>query len=193
EDPRPLDLHRMGTIANVARYITAPDGGHHLICQGDQRFQVIEFLDGWPFLVARVLHIPEPHPSSPEIEARFLHLQSQAVEAIELLPQAPPELLAAIQQVTSPAELADLTTAYMDMKPEEKQEILETIDVLARMEKVSRFLAQRIEVLRLSAEIARQTKAALDERQREVLLREQLAAIQPQPAKGGAGPAAEVE
>jgi ATP-dependent Lon protease len=193
EDPLPLDLHRMGTIANVARYITAPDGGHHLICQGDQRFQIVEFLDGWPFLVARVVHIPEPHPSGPEVEARFLHLQSQAVEAIELLPQAPPELLAAIQSVTSPAELADLTTAYTDMKPEEKQEILETIDVVARMEKVSRFLAQRIEVLRLSAEIGRQTKAALDERQREVLLREQMAAIQRQLGEGEEGRAAEVK
>jgi ATP-dependent Lon protease len=193
EDPQPLDMHRIGTIANVARYITAPDGGHHLICQGDQRFQIVEFLDGWPFLAARVLRIPEPHPSGPEVEARFLHLQSQAVEAIELLPQAPPELLAAIQQVTSPAELADLTTAYMDMKPEEKQEILETIDVVARMEKVSRFLAQRIEVLRLSAEIGRQTKAALDERQREVLLREQLAAIQRQLGEGEEGRAAEVK
>ncbi len=193
EDPQPLDMHRMGTIANVARYITAPDGGHHLICQGDQRFQIVEFLDGWPFLAARVVHIPEPHPSGPEVEARFLHLQSQAVEAIELLPQAPPELLAAIQSVTSAAELADLTTAYMDMKPEEKQEILETIDVVARMEKVSRFLAQRIEVLRLSAEIGRQTKAALDERQREVLLREQLAAIQRQLGEGEEGRAAEVK
>ncbi len=193
EEPGPIDMHRMGTIANVVRYITAPDGGHHLICQGDQRFQVIEFLDGWPFLVARVLRIPEPSPTSAEIEARFLHLQSQAVEAIELLPQAPPELLAAIRSVGSPAALADLATAYMDMKPEEKQEILETIDVLARMEKVSRFLAQRIEVLRLSAEIGKQTKAALDERQREVLLREQMAAIQRQLGEGEEGRAAEIK
>jgi ATP-dependent Lon protease len=192
EDPRPLDMHRMGTIANIARYVTAPDGGHHLICQGEQRFQIIEFLDGWPFLVARVLRIPEPNPSAPEIEARFLHLQSQAVEAVELLPQAPPELLAAIRSITAPAALADFTAAYMDMKPEEKQEILETVDVLARMEKVSRRLAQRIEVLRLSAEIGKQTKAALDERQREVLLREQMAAIQRQLGEGEEGRAAEV-
>jgi ATP-dependent Lon protease len=193
EEPGALDMHRVGTIANVARYITAPDGGHHLICQGDQRFQIVEFLDGWPFLVARVLRIPEPNPSGPEVEARFLHLQGQAVEAIELLPQAPPELLAAIQSVTSPAALADLTASYMDMKPEEKQEVLETIDVVARMEKVSRLLAQRIEVLRLSAEIGKQTKAALDERQREVLLREQLAAIQRQLGEGEEGRAAEVK
>jgi ATP-dependent Lon protease len=92
----------------------------------------------------------------------------------------------------SPGGLADLATAYMDIKPDEKQEILETIDVTARMDKVSRLLAQRIEILRLSAEIGKQTKAALDERQREVLLREQMAAIQKQLGEGDEGKAAEL-
>jgi ATP-dependent Lon protease len=192
EAPGPVDMHRMGTVANIARYITAPDGGHHLICQGEQRFQVTEFLDGWPFLVARVIRIPEPEPSGPEIEARFVHLQNQALEAVELLPQAPPDLVMAIRSVTSPAQLSDLTASYMDLKPEEKQEILETVDIVARMEKVTRFLAQRIEVLKLSAEINKQTKAALDERQREVLLREQMAAIQRQLGEGEEGKTAEV-
>ena len=125
-DPAPIDMHRFGSLANIVRYITGPDGVNHLICQGDQRFQILEFLTGWPFLVARVLRIPEPEPRSPEIEARFLYLKGQATEALQLLPQAPEELLAAIQTVTSPSALADLTTAYMDLKPEEKQEILET-------------------------------------------------------------------
>jgi ATP-dependent Lon protease len=183
-EPGPGDMHRIGSIANIVRYITAADGANHLICQGQQRFQILEFLPGWPFLVARVLRIPEPETRSPEIEARFLHLKGQATEALQLLPQAPEELLAAIRSVTSPATLADLATAYMDLDPAEKQEILETIDVSARMEKVSRMLAHRIEVLRLSQEIGRQTKAALDERQREVLLREQLAAIQRQLGEG---------
>ena len=80
----------------------------------------------------------------------------------------------------------------MDVKPEEKQEILETVDIAARMDKVSRLLAHRIEVLRLSQEIGRQTKAALDERQREVLLREQMAAIQRQLGEGEEGKAAEM-
>jgi len=191
-DPSPIDMHRLGTVANIVRYITAPDGGHHLVCQGDQRFQIVEFLSGWPFFVARVLRIPEPDTRSPEIEARFLHLKTQAIEALQLLPQAPQELLSAIQSITAPAALADLATAYMDVKPEEKQEILETIDITARMEKVSKLLAHRIEVLRLSQEIGRQTKAALDERQREALLREQMAAIQRQLGEGEEGKAAEI-
>ena len=191
-DPAPIDMHRMGTIANVVRYITGPDGTHHLVCQGEQRFQITEFMGGWPFLVARVLRIPEPATQSDEIEARMLHLREQAVEAVQLLPQAPPELLAAVQGAPTPSALADLVATYMDVSPEEKQEILETIDLSARMEKVARLLAHRIEVMRLSREIGLQTKAALDERQREVLLREQMAAIQRQLGEGDEGKAAEI-
>jgi ATP-dependent Lon protease len=182
----------MGTVANIMRYVTAPDGTHHLVCQGDQRFQVTEFLNGWPFFVARVLRVPEPEPRSPEIEARFIHLKGQTLEAVSLLPQAPPELAVAIQGVTSPAALADLSATYMDVTPDEKQEVLETLDLAARMDKVSRMLAHRIEILRLSNEIGQQTKAALDKRQRDALLREQMATIQRQLGEGDEGKAAEV-
>ena len=68
-------MHRMGTVANIVRYLTAPDGTHHLVCQGEQRFQIVEYLSGWPFLVARVQQIPEPDVRTPEIEARFVNLQ----------------------------------------------------------------------------------------------------------------------
>jgi ATP-dependent Lon protease len=192
DDPSGIDMHRMGTLANILRFVTAPDGTHHLVCQGEQRFQIVEYLSGWPFLVARVLPVAESSVSGPEIEARFVHLKAQAVEAIELLPQAPRELLAAIQSIDAPPALADLTTAYMDIKPDEKQEILETVDITARMDKVARLLSQRIEILKLSQEIGRQTKSALDERQREVLLREQMAAIQRQLGEGDEGKAAEM-
>src|SRR3984957_6303076 len=184
EDPTPDDLYRIGTVANIVRYITGPDETHHIICQGVQRARILDFLPGTPFLAARVLHIPEPTTSSPEIEARFLNLQRQAIEPIQLLPQAPPELVGAFQSVTSPAALADLATSYMDIKPQDKQEILETIDLSARMEKVSRHLAERLEVLRLTAEIGQKTKATFDERQREAILREQMATIQRQLGEG---------
>jgi ATP-dependent Lon protease len=191
-DPLPIDMHSMGTVANVVRYITTPDGTHHLVCQGEQRLRVVEFLGGWPFFVARVVRIPDPVAGTAALEARLLHLRGQALEALELLPQAPQELMAAISSINSPGELADLTMAYMDVKPEEKQEILETIDITARMDKVSRLLAHRIEVLRLSAEIGKQTKTALDQRQREALLREQMATIQRQLGEGEEGKAAEL-
>jgi ATP-dependent Lon protease len=191
DDPTPDDLYRVCTVANIVRYITGPDETHHIICQGVQRARVLDFLPGTPFPVARVLHIPEPTTSSPEIEARFLNLQRQAIEAIQLLPQAPPELVGAFQSVTSPAALADLSTSYMDIKPQEKQEILETIDLSLRMEKVSHYLAERLEVLRLTNEIGQKTRATFDERQREAILREQMATIQRQLGEGD-GKAAEV-
>ncbi|MCP1831042.1 ATP-dependent Lon protease [Bradyrhizobium sp. USDA 4524] len=190
-DPGPDGLYRVGTTANIVRYITGADDSHHLVCQGVQRMRVLDYLPGTPFLAARVLQIPEPTTTSAEIEARFLNLQRQALEAAQLLPQVPQELIAALQGTTSPATLADLATSYMDIKPSEKQDILETIDLVARMDKVSRHLAERIEVLRLSQEIGQKTKAVFDERQREAILREQMATIQRQLGEGD-GKAAEV-
>jgi ATP-dependent Lon protease len=183
-EPGPDDLYRVGTVANIVRYITGPDDSHHIVCQGVQRMRVLDYLPGTPFLAARVLQIPEPTTSSPEIEARFLNLQRQAIEAAGLLPQAPQELIAVLQGTTSPSTLADLTTSYMDIKPQDKQEILETVDLALRMDKVARHLAERIEVLRLSHEIGQQTKASFDERQREAILREQMATIQRQLGEG---------
>src|SRR5215213_953840 len=184
DDPGPNDFYRICTVANIIRYITGPDDTHHIICQGVQRARVLDFLPGTPFPAARVVHIPEPTTTSPEIEARFINLQRQAVEAIQLLPQAPAELVALFQSTNSPGALADLATSYMDIKPQDKQEILETIDLSARMDKVLRHLAERLEVLRLTAEIGQQTKATFDERQREAILREQMATIQRQLGEG---------
>lgn len=194
EDPVAVDLHLIGTIANIVRYITAPDGSHILVCQGEQRFEVLEYLNGWPFFVAQVQRIPEASsdPLTPEIEARFMLLRRQALEAIELLPQAPQELANAVDAADSPGALADLVASYIDAKPEEKQDILETTNVSARMEKVSGILAHRIEVMRLSQEIGQQTKASLEGRQREILLREQMAAIQQKLGEGEEGKTAEM-
>jgi len=184
EHPGPAEMHRMGVVANLLRYITAPDGAHHMICQGVQRFHITEFLPGWPFLVARGLHLPEPVGQGDEVEARFLGLKQRALEALQLLPAAPAPLREAVEAVTAPGALADLAAAHMDLKPEEKQDILETLDIIQRLDKVSRLLAHRIEVLRLSQEINQQTRATFDERQRQAVLREQMAAIQRELGEG---------
>ena len=180
EEPSAADLYTFGTIARVMRYVTTPDGAHHLVCQGLQRFQILEILHVTPFLLARIQRIEEPVINSTEIEARFIHLKQLASEALELLPQAPPELVASVQAVTSPGILADLAAAHLDIKPEDKQGILETIDLIERIERVTRFLAQRVEVLRITQEIGQQTRDSLDKRQREFVLREQMASIQKQ-------------
>jgi ATP-dependent Lon protease len=177
DDPSPEDLYQIGTTVSVIRYLKAPNGMHHLICQGEQRFRALDYLSGLPFLAARFDLIPERESRSPEIEARATYLKQKAAEAIELLPQAPPELGAALQQVESPSQLADLIAGLVDIKPSEKQEILETFDIAERLKKVSDYLAHRVEVLKLSREIGEQTQEKLEERQREYLLREQMRTI----------------
>ncbi len=187
--PGPDDLYAVGVIANILRYITAPDGSNHVVCQGVQRFRITEFVPGFPYLVAKGVHLPEPKATSSDIEARFIILRQQALEVVALLPQAPQELRQAIEGVQSPAALADLAMAYMDAVPAEKQDILETIDLVQRLDKVSKLLGHRLEVLKLSAEIGEATKTSLDSRQREVLLREQMAAIQKQLGEDGSNAA----
>ena len=183
-DPYGTDMHRVGTVANIVRYLTAPDGGHHVIVQGIERFRALDFTSERPVLTANVQRIAEPEAEGQEAEARTMLLRQQAIEALELLPQVPAELVSAIQNAPTGGALADLTAAYMDISPTEKQEILETVDLNVRMDKISRLLSQRIEVLRLTQEIGRQTRAVFDERQREAVLREQMAAIQRQLGEG---------
>jgi ATP-dependent Lon protease len=183
-DPAGIGLYRVGTLANILRYVAAPDGAHHVIVQGVQRFRITEFVQEQPFFAARTIDIPEPAELTPEIEARSINVRQRAVEALELTPHAPAELIGAIQTATSPSTLTDLAAAYMDIPSEQKQDILETPDLSARMDMVARLLGERIEVLRISQEIGRQTKAAFDDRQREAILREQMAAIQRQLGEG---------
>ena len=178
EDPAPEQLHDVGTIAGIMRYVTAPDGAHHIVIQGQQRFRTLEYLPGYPFLVARIERIEEPETTSPEVEARLVHLKERTLEALQYLPQAPRELAAAIQAIPTPAAGADLVASFMDIKVEEKQEILETIDVKARLDKVLQMLSHAIEVLRLTRDISEQTKESVDSRQREYILREQMKTIQ---------------
>ena len=186
-DPSPTDLHAIGVIANVLRFVTGPNGVHHLICQGQDRFRAGEYILETPYLACRFERIAETDAQSAEIEARFLNLKSQAEEILQLTPQSPPELLSEVQQATSPSALADLVAAYMDATPEEKQSVLETLNLNDRITRVSALLAHRLQVLRLSREIGLQTKASLDERQRKMLLREQLLAIQRELGEGEEG------
>jgi ATP-dependent Lon protease len=180
DHPGALDMHRIGTVANLLRYVTGAEDKHHLILQGEARFRVVEFLSGWPHMVARIERLEEPETKGNDAEARLLHLRGQALETVELLPQAPQGLADAIRGITSAAALADMVAAYLDISPVQKQELLETLALEPRLDRVSRLLAERLQVLRLTAEIGRDVQASLGNRQREVLLREQMAAIQKQ-------------
>jgi ATP-dependent Lon protease len=178
DQPGPDDLHWVGTTATVLRYVTAPDGSHHMICQGVQRFRALQFLDGYPMLAAQVQLIDEPAQTDVDIEGRALNLKERAIEILRLLPQVPEEMVAALQGVEGPARLADFISGLMDVGVEEKQALLETFDLKARLDKLLDLLTHRIEVLKVSREIDERTKASIDDRNREHLLREQMRTIQ---------------
>jgi ATP-dependent Lon protease len=178
DEPQPGELHTIGTSASIVRYVTAPDGSHHIVCQGQQRFRVLDFLAGHPFLAARVQPLPDPETQTPALEARLARLKARTAELLELLPAASPELPGTVQGFTAAGALADFLVSLIDMKPEEKQAFLEILDLEQRADKLLVFLDHRIEVQKLSHKIEQQTKTRMDERQREFLLREHMKTIQ---------------
>ena len=175
--PKSADLYTIGTLAPLLRYVTGTEGSHNIICQGEQRFRVCEYLEGLPYLAARIERIVERETHTPTVDARLIQLRRLIDEMLGLLPEPPNELINALQQVTSGGILADLVTSFLDSPVADKQEILETLSVEIRLEKVATLLRQRIEVLRIAREINERTRQSMDSRQREFVLREQLKTI----------------
>jgi len=178
EDPGTEGLHRVGTAASIIRFVTAPDGTHHLICQGEQRFTVLDYVSQEPFFVARIEPYKEVTVLDSEVEARGLNLREKAMEALQLLPQAPAELANAIRAIESIPSLADIVASFMDLKTADKQDILATFDLKTRLDRVLTLLNRRIEVLKVSRQIDERTREAFDGRQKEAVLRERLRQIQ---------------
>jgi len=189
QDPGPEDVYSVGTVADIVRYITAPDGSHHLIAQGRQRFRVLEILESEPFMTARIEWIEEPPEEvtkDTEIEARAFNLRDRARAALQLLPQTPEDLDHAIQNASTPSLLADTVATFIELPPDEKQDLLETFNLKERLRKVSEKLDHVVEVLTLSRDIRQQTQGTLEKAQREYYLREQLKTIQNELGEGTA-------
>ena len=176
-------LHPIGTEARLLRYFTGRDGSHNAIVQGTGRVR-LEGVSQGPPPTATVRAIAEPLERSPEIDARFHHLREQSLQVMRLLEQSPPELAATVGGIDQPGALADFVTGLLDLSPAEKQEVLDTVALQPRLDLVIRRLAYRHEVLRLSHDIGQQTRTAMEGRQREFMLREQLKAIQKELGEG---------
>ncbi len=186
EDPQPEDLYSIGTSASILRYVTDAKSNHHLVCQGEARFRVTEFIPGYPFLVAKIEQVVETNDDADDAKARALVLKQQAARAVEILPMVPAELAAAIQAVESPGALGDLIASFLDFKVDEKQEILATFDVRQRLDIVISKMAKQLEIIELSQEIESKTRESINEQQREAVLREQMRTIQKQLGENGA-------
>ncbi|MGF1605648.1 MAG: endopeptidase La [Rhodothalassiaceae bacterium] len=191
-EPGWMDLHKMGTTARILRTAPAGEAGFHIICQGLARFSVRDPLQDQPYFAARIDRIEEPAERDAEIEARFLTLKEQASEALALLPDVPKELKSTVARADQPGQLADLVASSMDLESAELQEVLETVPVAERLDKVLALLAYRLEVLRVSRDIGQRAAETMGEHQREAILREQMRAIQQELGEGDAA-AEEVE
>ena len=178
ELPTPENLFSVGTSADVLRMYNLPDGQRQIIVQGRQRFEIAEFLQTEPFLIARVTTVQEQMPQSQEFQARIINLRQEAGKALALLPEPMMELKVAIERIDNPLALIDIIASTIDVPLEEKQELLATLDPEQRSQKVSEKLARQISLLELSKKIGDETKGSLDKAQRQYFLREQLRAIQ---------------
>ena len=176
------DLHPIGTEARLLRYFTGRDGTHHAILLGIGRVKLINIIQEAGQPAARVERIAEPSAGDAGIDAgidaRMHRLRERGAEILRLVEQAPPELTTTLRSIDQAGALADFITGVLDITPAEKQEILETIELEPRLDKVLERAGYRLEVLKLSRDIGLQTRASMEGRQREFLLREQLKAIQ---------------
>ncbi|MCY2961875.1 MAG: endopeptidase La [Planctomycetota bacterium] len=178
DEPGRADLYEVGTVAEIVRFLTAPDGRHHAICQGQQRFRLLALESGPKGLVGRIERLVEPESSGLDVQARFVALKTQAKEVLELSPGAPEDLSTALQGIQSPSLLTDMVATFLDIPVQEKQAILEVVDVGARMNEVGTKLGHLAQVLQLSQKIREETKGTLEKAQKDYFLREQLKQIQ---------------
>ncbi len=176
--PGPDDLYKIGTTVTVVRYLKAPNGVHHLICQGEQRFRTLDYLNG-PAVPGRALRL-DPRSGRGRRRRRGARRAAEAEgrsRPSSCCRKCRPSSRPALQNIESPGALADMVGGLIDIKPAEKQTILEALKVRDRLDRVIEVLTHRVEVLKLSREIGEQTQGKLDERQREYVLREQLKTI----------------
>ncbi|HMO44496.1 MAG TPA: endopeptidase La [Rubrivivax sp.] len=189
DDPVPADLHWVGTSAGILRFVTTPDGVHRVIAKGLRRFRALQFLEGHAFMLARVEYIENAPHDDVEIEGRARTLKSRAAETLQLLPQVPAEMMAALQAVEEPSQLADFIAALIDVSTEEKQSLLETFDLKVRLDRLIDLLSHRIEVLKVSREVDARTRESIGDVNRKHLLREQMRTIQKELGEGEEGAA----
>ncbi|MBS1879467.1 MAG: endopeptidase La [Actinobacteria bacterium] len=184
ERPGPEDLFDVGVAGFVARMIKIPDGSLRVLVQGMQRVRLGDFVAEEPYLVARIEALPDVVREGPELEALARNVQRTFAEIVEQIPYLPEELQLAVTNIEDPSALAHLIAGSLRIPIEEKQQLLEEVDVGARLRRLSQILARELEVVRLGTQIQSQVQSEVDKGQREFLLRQQLKAIQEELGEG---------
>ena len=171
------DYFGIGTSAVILRMAKTADNKAQLLLQGISRFRIIEFVEGKPYLLARVKHLEEQEVKDIEVEALMANLQSLFERIVRLSPFLPQEFGTMAKTITDPGILADLIASVINAPIEEKQKLIEILDVKERLREVTRLVNHQVEILELGSKIQSQVKDDMDKSQREYYLRQQLAAI----------------
>ena len=178
EDPTPDDLYTVGTEVTIGRMLRMPDGTTSVLAQGKGRVEILEYTQTEPYFNARVTPIFEMAEKSMALEALRRAALALFEKCVELSPSLPEDAYVAAMNVDDPGWLADLIASIMELDVAQRQEILETLDPTARLQKLSIFLAQELDLLELQYKIHSQVQDEVDKSQREYYLREQMRAIQ---------------
>ena len=172
------DLYEVGTVAIVQRLIRIPDGTLRILVQGVRRVRVDRRIQDEPYLTGEFVEVPDVVEESKELEALTRNVQGLFARIIAGIPYLPDELQIAAANVDDPSLLSHLVASTMRLKTEEKQELLETVDVGERLRKISVILNRELEVIELGSKIQSQVQSEMEKGQREYFLRQQLKAIQ---------------
>ncbi len=177
EDPELSDLYQMGTIAHIERMIRA-DGEVNALVKGLSRAQIVSYSESSQFLQAVVHEIDDFEPENPEVRALMNQLTTLFKKALSLGKQADFLVFMNIMSEINASELADQIASTLDIKGSERQEILETIPVRKRLEKVYEYLSKEVKVLELERKIASKTQEQLEKSTKDAILRERLKTIE---------------
>ncbi|MFB9327269.1 endopeptidase La [Paenibacillus aurantiacus] len=178
EEPTQEDIYRVGTIARVRQMLKLPNGTIRVLVEGVVRAEVVDYLPNDDFYEVSVKELPETESNDPEIDALMRTVLNQFEHYINLSKKVTPETHAAVSDIDEPGRLADVITSHLSLKIKDKQDILETIDVKARLEKLLDLLNNEREVLELERKISQRVKKQMEKTQKEYYLREQMKAIQ---------------
>ncbi len=178
DSPRPDQLYDVGVVGVVTRMLKVPDGTIRILVQGSQRVKLGPYVAEEPYLVARISELPDIVEDTPELEALTRNVQTTFSDIIELIPYLPEELQMAVTNVDEPSALSHLIASALRISTEEKQALLEEVDVGKRLRMLSGILARELEVIQLGSQIQSEVQSSIDKGQREYFLREQLKAIQ---------------
>jgi ATP-dependent Lon protease len=178
EMPRPEDLHDVGSAVAVARMFKLPDGKMQMLVQGITRIKAVEFTQTEPYLKAKIERLTDVLEDTVEVEGLARNALNLFRQIVSLAPYLPEEIYIAAMNVSEPNDLADFLAANINLETQQKQELLEELNVKERLRKLTVFLNHEVEVLEIGSKIQSQVQSELGKGQREFYLREQMKAIQ---------------